>query len=63
MFAPRWLGYGHFTSYFLVGFVVMFSLVKGGLSDMLALALNRIPEEMFPSDHLMVVSEIKVTYH
>ena len=60
---PRWFGYSHFTGYFLVGFVIFYTLIKVGLSDMIALALDRIPEEMFPSDHLMVVSEIKVTYH
>ena len=60
---PRWFGYQHFTVYLLVGFVIFYSLVKVGLSDTIALTLNRIPEEMFPSDHLMVVSEIKVTYH
>ena len=60
---PRWFGLAHFTAYLLVGFLVIFTLVKVGLSDTIALTLNRIPEEMFPSDHLMVVSEIKVTYH
>ena len=60
---PRWFGYKHFTAYLVLGFVIFYSLVKVGLSDMIALSLNRIPEEMFPSDHLMVVSEIKVTYH
>jgi hypothetical protein len=60
---PRWFGFGHFTAYLLVGFVIIYTFIKVGLSDTIALALNRIPEEMFPSDHLMVVSEIKLTYH
>ena len=63
IFSPRWFECTHFTLVLLVGFVIIFSLVKVGLSDMIALALDRIPEEMYPSDHLMVVSEIKVTYH
>ena len=60
---PRWFECAHFTLILLVGFVIIYSLVKVGLSDMIALALDRIPEEMYPSDHLMVVSEVKVTYH
>ena len=60
---PRWFGYSHFLVYMMVSFMVFYTLVKVGLRDMIALALNRIAEEMFPSDHLMVVSEIKVTYH
>lgn len=59
----RWFGCKHFIAFVIAGLVIFYTVMKVALSDMIALALNRIPEEMFPSDHLMVVSEIKMTYH
>ena len=47
----------------MIGITLFSTLIKMGLSDMIATVFDRIPEEMYPSDHLMVVSEIKMTFH
>lgn len=63
IFCPRWFAYRHLTLYLSIGFVLFYSVVKFGLSDVIRLVFDRIPEELYASDHLMVVSEIKISYH
>lgn len=59
----RWCTLKHLVVFTGAGVAIFYTLVKVSLSGMISSALNWIPEEMFPSDHLMVVSEIKITYH
>ena len=56
-------GFKHLIAFTFAGVLIFYTIVKIAFSDMFASALNRLPEEMYPSDHLMVVSEIKVSYH
>ena len=43
-------------------FIVIYLITISSFEDSLQTVHNRIPEEMFPSDHLMVFSKLKLTY-
>lgn len=53
----RTLGLSVISLMFVLYFITMLSL-----GDTLETVNGRIPEEMFPSDHMMVVAKLKVTY-
>jgi len=45
---------------FIVFIIYLITILN--FSDTLDTVIGRIPEEMFPSDHLMVITTLKVTY-
>ena len=42
--------------------IVLYFVTMSSLRDTLETVNGRIPEEMFPSDHMMVVAKLKLTY-